>query len=352
MYERIKQLYDELQDEESKVIFEKRLQYSLTAKKKYLGEMVRYLVGKYRQTDPFHKLLEWLKKRGDSAVVVFGAGFAGFEIVEALRYYGIEADCICDNNADLWGKKIYRKQIVQPKKLLELYRDASIIIASNLYSEEIYGQLIGMGIEDATIFQSACEWWIGNKRQYFDKDIMQIGKEEVFVDGGAYRGEDSRQFIEWCEGNYRKIHIFEPDEKNHAGVLENTGTENDRICLYNKGLWSKRDTLRFRGEHSAASKICEDGESIVEVVSLDETLGGQEATFIKMDIEGCEMEALKGARNTIQNHHPKLAICVYHKPEDIIDIQLYIRELYSGYRFYLRHYSYIFTETVLYAIPE
>lgn len=69
-----------------------------------------------------------------------------------------------------------------------------------------------------------------------------------------------------------------------------------------------------------------------------------------MDIEGSEMEALKGAENTIGKYKPRLAICVYHKPEDIIEIPLKILELNPEYKLYLRHYSYIHTETVLYAI--
>ena len=69
-----------------------------------------------------------------------------------------------------------------------------------------------------------------------------------------------------------------------------------------------------------------------------------------MDIEGAELEALKGAKETIKRNHPKLAICVYHKPEDIVDIPKFILELDPEYKLYLRHYSDNAGETVLYAI--
>ena len=73
-------------------------------------------------------------------------------------------------------------------------------------------------------------------------------------------------------------------------------------------------------------------------------------TFIKMDIEGAELEALRGAESIIRKQRPKLAICVYHKPEDIWTIPMYILSLQNDYRLFLRHYSFGDTETVLYAI--
>jgi hypothetical protein len=72
--------------------------------------------------------------------------------------------------------------------------------------------------------------------------------------------------------------------------------------------------------------------------------------FIKMDIEGSELEALYGAANTISKNLPRLAISIYHKFEDIVDILSYVHELAPTYRFYIRQCSYIDGETVLYAV--
>lgn len=93
----------------------------------------------------------------------------------------------------------------------------------------------------------------------------------------------------------------------------------------------------------------EDNAGVVEVVALDDVLFDKEITFIKMDIEGAEYAALKGASRIIGSQKPKLAICIYHKPQDIWELPELILQLNSEYRFYIRHYSYKDNETVLYA---
>ena len=88
----------------------------------------------------------------------------------------------------------------------------------------------------------------------------------------------------------------------------------------------------------------------VEMVALDDLLANKKPTFIKMDIEGGEYEALKGAEKIVREQHPKLAISVYHLPRDIFDIPALILSYYPDYKLYLRHYSPFVEETILYAV--
>lgn len=85
---------------------------------------------------------------------------------------------------------------------------------------------------------------------------------------------------------------------------------------------------------------------------MDDELAGEYGNlFIKMDIEGSEIEAIKGTADTIRTKKPRLAISVYHKPEDIIEIPALLQELLPEYKFYLRHDCLVnLTETILYAI--
>lgn len=73
-------------------------------------------------------------------------------------------------------------------------------------------------------------------------------------------------------------------------------------------------------------------------------------TFIKMDVKGSEVEALRGAEQIIRRQHPKIAVSIYHKPEDILELPALILSLRSDYHFYLRHCSFYDSETVLYAV--
>lgn len=93
------------------------------------------------------------------------------------------------------------------------------------------------------------------------------------------------------------------------------------------------------------------GETMmIETTSLDSALAGKRVTFIKMDIEGAELKALMGAEKIIREQKPKLAISLYHSPEDICTIPQYLMRVRQDYKYYLRHYSLFDTETVLYAI--
>lgn len=87
---------------------------------------------------------------------------------------------------------------------------------------------------------------------------------------------------------------------------------------------------------------------VIETVALDELID-ERVTFLKMDIEGAEAEAIKGAKNMIQKDKPKLAICIYHKPNDLWEIPLMIHELVPEYKMYIRHMGIRCYGTILYA---
>lgn len=110
--------------------------------------------------------------------------------------------------------------------------------------------------------------------------------------------------------------------------------------------------LTFDSSSDGASHISDEGDSSIEVMSIDEAINGKEkVTLIKMDVEGAELESLKGAKNTILKDKPKLAICIYHKAQDMIDLPVYIKSLVPEYKLYIRHHSNGEGETVLYAMP-
>lgn len=350
MYRQLKAVYEALQDQESKMIFEKRCMHSLSGDKIHLDEMIRLLVRQYHQTDQMYDLLQWLQTKRKKYMIVFGAGFAGRELVEALEVFGIHISYICDSNASLHGSIRYGKEIISIERLNELKEEMVIVLGTNLYANEMYRQLEKMGIGPDCIYMPRGQWWLGNERQYFDSRIMIPGKSEVFIDGGAYKGEDTIAFSKWCGKAFEDAYVFEPDKDNHRDTCRNLMYAGINCHTLNFGLWNKAEKIGFSSGVQAASHVEAAGTEQIEMRSVDEVMQGNKVSFIKLDVEGCEMEAIKGAEDTIKTYCPRLAVCVYHKPEDIFDIPMAILNLNRNYRLYLRHYSYIFTETVLYAV--
>ena len=190
--------------------------------------------------------------------------------------------------------------------------------------------------------------------QYFPEDIIKLNNNnEVFIDAGAYNGDTVLKFIDKAGGHYKAIYAFEPDAisyKKLSDVIKNNRLEN--VFIFKKGVWKENTVLKFyadpyKGERSLFS---ENGNIAIEVEEIDNILQENFATFIKMDIEGSELAALQGAEQTIKHLKPKLAICMYHKPEDLITIPHFLKNLVPEYKFFLRNHLHIAQELVLYAI--
>ena len=189
---------------------------------------------------------------------------------------------------------------------------------------------------------------IDGEQQYFP-EFLQLQEDEVFVDCGAYDGDTILDFINKTHEKYSKIYAFEPDKTNFEKLEQNI-SHFKNIEIIEKGCFSRRDTLRFQDSDGISSAISNQGNVIVEVDAIDNVVSGK-VTYIKMDIEGSELEALKGAQKTIRTYLPRLAISLYHRPDDFFSIPQYIYELHNSYQFFLRHYGLYTSELVLYAIP-
>ncbi|MBD5531542.1 MAG: FkbM family methyltransferase [Lachnospiraceae bacterium] len=188
--------------------------------------------------------------------------------------------------------------------------------------------------------------------QYFDTEIIPITDNYVFVDGGAWVGDSIYWFKKKLGG--QKIISFEPGDRQFARLCERYGKD-EKIILKKAGLWSSSGKLMFENSEAGGdARIVADGNSRdcvgIPVVSIDELEECRDASFIKMDIEGSEQEALKGAEETIRRNHPILAICLYHSNEDMVHIPKWLHDHFPEYKFYFRHYSFDLTESVFYAV--
>jgi FkbM family methyltransferase len=188
--------------------------------------------------------------------------------------------------------------------------------------------------------------------QYFPVDIPFNKGYSKFIDCGAFTGDTITQ-LRKIKGKTDTVIAFEADIQNFKALTEmirqNKESIAGNIILYPCGVWSKHEQFKFNSIKGSGSALSEDGTSIIQCVALDDVLPCFVPTFIKMDIEGAEYEALLGAKNIIQNHRPDLAICVYHSIIDFCRIPLLIDGWNLGYKFFLRCHNDFNQEIVMYA---
>lgn len=244
-------------------------------------------------------------------------------------------------------------KVISPEQLVSDFSHGQVMICTQNYENEVCEFLEEHGFTKERILHGSL--FVDVKGQYFDPEIISCRDDEVFVDAGVFNGETSVLFSQYCKQKYEKIYLFEPNEASRTLTKENLALEKiQNYELFSCGLWDKKETLFFGGDDGIGSFGVDGvGEKVaVEVDTLDHMLGDTRVTFIKMDIEGAELNALQGAKNIIEKYRPKLAISIYHKAEDIFELPLYIKSLVPEYKFYLRHYSTHTMETVLYAVIE
>ena len=199
--------------------------------------------------------------------------------------------------------------------------------------------------------------------EYFNELYDLSGREHHnLIDCGAYIGDSAEQFFNFIRehGKTGKVFAFKPEENNFRRLKkasdEMKAAGLGEVECFPYGVGDKKEIISFVGERGISSHRVDDDsteENIVhlQVVRLDDMLKDVEISAIKMDIEGSELSALKGAASIISEQMPFPAICVYHRDDDLIKIPQYIRQLCKQYKFYLRHHMFHMYDTVLYAVP-
>lgn len=191
--------------------------------------------------------------------------------------------------------------------------------------------------------------------KYFDWALLDRPDNAVYVDAGAYDGGSVGNFMRMYGDDYGSIHAFEPFPNSFAKLQ--AGYSGLRAtALNNQGLWDETKTLTYAGKGQSVTVATPDSEArpdgTIEAIRLDDYLD-EAPSFIKMDIEGAEARAIRGAYNAIQAGMPQLAICAYHLIDDLRVLPRLITEIDEGYELSLRNYKTKGSaEIVLYARPQ
>lgn len=189
-------------------------------------------------------------------------------------------------------------------------------------------------------------------------DFVARDRIGTMLHAGVFDGTDCLRFLETFP-HLEALHGFEPQgtariRPETLAAIERSG----RVHIHEKGLWDESRTIPLTGTGPYttltpdASPDAATGQ--VKTVSVDGFVAEQEiqrVDYLCLDVEGAEERVLDGARHTIENHRPQLAVCIYHKKEDIFRLPLALDDMLTDYVFHVGHYFNFLNETVLYALP-
>lgn len=346
-------------------------------------------------------------------VIIYGAGNTGKDLCRAFKQRGIKIRCFLDINAEI-GSEWDQIPVLNPEtdqipfeergrcsviiavfnrdtdilsikaalteygyrniySFVEIYDDYSAELGERfwltsrqyyrIYQDEII-KTISILKDDLSrqIYQSILHFrFTGDytvlpepdiKHQYMPLDLAIPLKPLRLLDCGAYTGEAISFFSE--QTDVEAVIAFEPDPQNFAELEEHMRKSAiETVELWPCGVWDEIKQLKFQSSGNASSHFCETGNAMIQCVAIDRVIKGYKPTFIKMDIEGAESEAIMGARKTINDNLPTMAVCVYHRPDHIWSIPLLINDLFGiHYDIYLRSHGFNGFDLVMYALPK
>ena len=329
----VKNIYDHIIDARSKEIFGYRLMLSLTESPIY----ARKLIG---STAAGKHLYNTIKKK---RIFLYGAGKRG------CRFKAMFPELQIVAYIDKYRTGKINDLPIMKLDGLQNDEDVLILITNIANVNEIESDIKEKG-----------NWQILKLNDYEESSMKEIyydsrcikyfsEKDGVFVDAGSFDGEDCLRFINSSLCHEHEIYAFEPDGINFQNCkMKLQGIDN--VKIFQMGLSTTEGYLNFIENDGEAARFSEEGNSSIEVASLDKFVGSKKVAYIKMDIEGKEKDAILGAKNILKRDEPNMMISLYHKKEDIVDIPQSILDVNSRYKFVIEHYGVGSTnDTVLYA---
>lgn len=188
--------------------------------------------------------------------------------------------------------------------------------------------------------------------QYFNELTLPAltGRPVNYIDGGAYIGDSFAELAARVE--VKSAYLFEPDPENFVDLVKHVRDAGQQAVCLPCAISDAYSVLSFSAGAGEGGAISEGGTLRIITAALDDVFPNHLVDFIKLDVEGAEIPALRGARALIKRSRPVMAISLYHKPDDAWAIPLLMGELCGSYDFYIRqHYSNSF-DSVFYAVPR
>lgn len=361
-----------------------------------------------RERSAFDKLASPLSER----LVLFGAGPLGKSVLAGLRQAGIEPLAFADNNRDLWHRQVMGLNVLSPAEAAERHGNTACFVVTIYQGSSARRQLRMLGCRRvvafapllwkyADIFIPQCglelphlfreqfasirqcyamlkdepskrvvreqllwRYWLDFSAlsppldandTYFPMDLVSPVPDEVFVDCGSFDGDSIGSFTRHWGGEFRHAFAFEPDPLNRGALATNVEAMGigDRVTVMPYAVGNINGQISFACNSSASSHVTtQDARFTTECRRLDDIEWPLIPTYIKMDIESAEPEALAGGSELLRRHQPVLAVCTYHRSEHLWQIPNLIRSIVPEYHVFLRRYAEECWEGVCYAVPN
>lgn len=303
---------------------------------------------------------EIVEKTGEDSLVIVCINTDGKRycksFAEALRTGGHHAvyeklrNCGCKNIVDytffrrchaLFTDEKYNAPSCSDVYLMEEHEEeiaAVYDMMADELSREVFEKIVRFRLLDDSIEVPT----MSQEKQYFEYGFYEKRQDEVFIDCGAFNGISLKTFLKENDDIFDGYYGMEPDVANYVKLKEciQDMPENikDKLYITPKAAWKDENGIQLYALHGPGSFAADIGQEKAETITIDKMLNGKRATYIKMNIEGSEKEALQGAEKTIKEYKPRLAVAGYHRTDDLWKIPMMIKRYREDYKIYLRSY--------------
>jgi len=358
---------------------------------------------------PWHGVVDWATGGGG---IVYGAGNGGRAFAEHAAAHGVPIRFFCDDDPGRVGQQIAGREILRGEEIAR-HPGVPVVIALARFEairKKLRGMGVEEGricFSDDFFVHHVPATQNEKVAKHFDRELLEFGWEslqrfadlladeeslgvlrgllkyrlsrslgdlivsaypqyehprvkaaagDLVLDGGAWIG-DTAERLSALVAPGGKVFAFEPTPGTFEQLRKNTARLGGVVEPVNAGLGAKNGAAAFStaetdtGSFHVVGELQSGGDLQVSIIAVDSFCRERKIApaMFKMDIEGSELDAIEGAKETIRLHAPKLAICVYHKFADLWEIPLRLHALHPGYRFYLGQHARGITETVVYA---
>ena len=203
-------------------------------------------------------------------------------------------------------------------------------------SRETFANVLNYKLSGKVEYLFACD----TAREEDLRQLFAFGENEVYMDLGAYNGDTVQEFLNLTGGKYQHIIAVEPDRRN-CKKLNAMAEALGEITVHECGVWSEAGELGFSDSGGRQSTFLTVPKKTVPVNSIDNLAGDLPVSYIKMDVEGAEVQALEGGTKVIKEYAPKMFVAAYHYDVDVFRLPLIIWKLVPEYKIFFRKHPYV-----------